>query len=299
MFHEEKGLAICGLACVLCSEETCPGCQRNGCKNRENCSVYTCASGKGLAGCCLCNDFPCGERALQSVRVRAFNRYAKENGVEKLMTKLRENSEAGITYHCSGGLKGDYDSLDGEDMVLNLIEYGRAMDPYDRCPVLETDRFMLRLVQVADADELLLCYSDPDAQRFLNADNCTSDFRYSTVPEMLACIGGWLRAYQAHDFVRWGIIDKRTSRAIGTIEMFGDKGKWGVLRVDLAADYETEAFLDELFGLAKEHFFKLFKVDKMLTKAVPAAIARTAALRKNGFMPAEFAGREHYYSLSQ
>ncbi|MGE5654475.1 MAG: GNAT family N-acetyltransferase [Bacillota bacterium] len=298
-FYEEKGLAVCGLACVLCSVESCPGCSKRGCTNVDNCSVYQCASNKGLTACYLCSEFPCGQKSFQNPRLRAFNCYAKEHGIEKLMAKLRANFEDGITYHRSDGLKGDYDNFTDEGQIVSLIEYGRSMNPYERCPVFETEHFILRLVQESDAEDLLACYSDPDAQRFFNSDNCTSDFSYATKEEMQECIRFWLRSYQARYFVRWSVIDKQSKGAIGTIEMFGDPQGWGVLRVDLAASYETEALLDELFSLASKHFFKLFKVDKMLTKAIPAATARIAALQKNSFDPAEVPGREHYYLLSR
>jgi len=63
-----------------------------------------------------------------------------------------------------------------------------GMNPYDCCPTLETKHFNLRLVKEADAKDLLLCYSDPQVQCIVNNDNCTSDFKYSTLDEMLECI---------------------------------------------------------------------------------------------------------------
>ncbi|MGE5654581.1 MAG: GNAT family N-acetyltransferase [Bacillota bacterium] len=298
-FYEEKGLAVCGLACVLCSAKSCPGCSKHGCTNVDNCSIYQCAASKGLTACHQCSEFPCGQKSFQHPRVRAFNRYAKEHGVEKLMARLRANFEDGITYHRGDGLKGDYDSLTDESQITDLIEYGRSMNPFDRCPVLETDHFMLRLVQESDAENLLVCYSDPEAQRFFNSDNCTNDFRYTSEAQMQECIRFWLRSYQARYFVRWSVIDRQSSKAVGTVEMFGDPQGWGVLRVDVAASYETEALLDELLSLASRHFFKLFKVERMLTKAIPAATARIAALQENGFAATEFRGREDYYLLSR
>lgn len=46
-FYDEKGLAVCGLACVLCSKEECPGCKARSCEEGGHCSVYQCAIGKG------------------------------------------------------------------------------------------------------------------------------------------------------------------------------------------------------------------------------------------------------------
>jgi len=181
--------------------------------------------------------------------------------------------------------------VEGDDVTM----FHEGLNPYDFCPELETDYFRLRLVRESDAEDLLLCYSDPHVHCILNSDNCTSDFKYSTVNEMLDCIRFWLNEYQERGFVRWSIVDRDSGKAAGTIEMFGDRDKWGILRVDVAANYEERALLSELFGLAKRHFFTLFKVDTILTKAVPEAIERIAALQDSGYIPTEAAGREHYY----
>ncbi len=43
---------------------------------------------------------------------------------------------------------------------------------YQSCPVLENERFMLRLLEEKDAKELLRVYSDKRALPFFNSDNC-------------------------------------------------------------------------------------------------------------------------------
>lgn len=266
MFHEEKGIAVCGLACVLCSESSCPGCQKKNCDDLKQCSVYRCASGKDFIGCYQCDDFPCGEEILNSPKARAFNRYAKENGVGKLFARLRENFDSGIVYHRADGLKGDYDSLEGEEQVLCLIEFGQGVNPYDHCPTLETNHFRLRLVHETDAEDLLMCYSDPKVQCIINSDNCTNDFKYSTVNEMLECIRFWHKEYESGGFIRWSIVDKDSGRAIGTMEMFCKDEKLGVLRVDVTSSSENRVLLRGLFSLATKHFYTLFNVDSMVTK---------------------------------
>lgn len=120
----EKDLAICGLACVLCSEAQCPGCKRQGCAQGSDCSVYQCATAKGLDGCYQCDDFPCAQDMLQGTRNRAFGRYARTHGKQALLERLRINAENGIVYHRPGGLQGDYDLPATEEAVIRLIHFG-------------------------------------------------------------------------------------------------------------------------------------------------------------------------------
>ncbi len=121
----ELGLAYCGLACCLCSEnEGCKGCRQNGCAAWAECPNYGCVTERGLEGCWECPEFPCGKGMLEKPRMRAFVRFAKEHGVEGLLDRLAENERAGIVYHYPGGLTGDYD-LPTEEEVLDLLERGR------------------------------------------------------------------------------------------------------------------------------------------------------------------------------
>jgi hypothetical protein len=125
-FFPEKGIAYCGLACCVCSEnESCPGCRMDGCKNKADCRSYRCCVQKGLSGCWECSSFPCDNPMLQKIRVRVFARYIGIYGEENLISCLGKNAEAGIQYHYEGQLIGDYDRLETEEAIFDLIRYGR------------------------------------------------------------------------------------------------------------------------------------------------------------------------------
>lgn len=301
-FYAEKDLALCGLACVLCSQEDCPGCKERGCKEGSDCPVYQCATGKGLDGCYQCDEFPCEEKMLQGVRNRAFNRYAKEHSKQALLDRLRDNFEKGIVYHKPDGLKGDYDMMDTENEIIQLIQFGKR-NPYVECPVFETENFILRLVTEDDAADLLTCYSDTSARPIFNSDTCTSNFFYDTSDEMSDCIKMWLNSYVRKEFVRFSIIDKCFSHAVGSIEMFGMVGKYkttrGILRLDIMSKYEEAAYLDELFTLCLNDFFDLFAVNQIVTKAIPQAVKRVNILKKLGFVVYDFPEREYYWICSR
>lgn len=49
------------------------------------------------------------------------------------------------------------------------------MNVYEKCPVLESENFLLRKVCLEDSDDLLKVYSDEKAVPFFNGDNCHGD----------------------------------------------------------------------------------------------------------------------------
>lgn len=179
-------------------------------------------------------------------------------------------------------------------------------EPYEKCPVLETQSFLLRLVSEEDAEDLLVCYSDPKSQAIFDSENCTSDFRYKTVEEMTECIRFWLSEYRQKMYVRFSIVDKTIRKPIGTLEMFNAKGflldyDGGILRIDLASQYETSDYLSELLQLANIRFYELFGAEMIVAKGRPAEKNRVYALIAAGYKPYTWPSpdREHYYSRAR
>ena len=160
------------------------------------------------------------------------------------------------------------------------------MNVYESCPVFTTPNFTLRLIRPEDAAPLLHVYSDPAAQDCFNADNCTSDFRYSTLQEMSACVAMWMCSYLQGDFVRWTVL--LHDLPVGTVEMFRrdeENNGTGVLRLDLLSCLETADVIVELLGTLLPAMHQLFGCECILTKSTPAMIQRNAALMGLGFWP--------------
>lgn len=81
------------------------------------------------------------------------------------------------------------------------------MNIYESCPVLENERFIIRLFHQDDCDELLKVYSDKNALPFFNSDNCDGDnFYYATKERMEEAIAFWKLSYENGWFVRLSII---------------------------------------------------------------------------------------------
>ena len=276
----KESYAICGLVCLLCFYNTnCPGCRRKS----ESCEIKACCNEKGLNYCFECEEYPCGKDMHKNLRLRAFNTVAKTEGLDKLAEYLCINHNRGIIYHRADNLTGDYDRCKTIEDVIDLLKNGK-LDPYDVCPVYEGKQFILRLVSPDDAEDLLLCYSDPEAQAIFNSDNCTSDFCFSSLDDMKRCICEWLDAYRKKQYVRLSIIDKQNDKAVGTVEIFGSEKSQGtgILRIDLHPRYENQEHLDELLSLA-DSFFIDFNLYSIVSKVIPKATDRVLALTNHGY----------------
>ena len=165
------------------------------------------------------------------------------------------------------------------------------MNLYRSCPQVCNDRFLLRLVQEQDCEELLKVYSDPLAVPLFNSDNCHGDdFHYESRERMMEAIWFWLWSYQNGWFIRWSVIDNDTDQAVGTVELCYRVSQDSyngcvILRLDLRSDYENEEAIWDILELIVPPAFFWFECDCIITKAVPAAGVRRDVLRRFGFAP--------------
>lgn len=124
--NRDRGIAYCGLACCVCSQnETCPGCRNNGCTDKEWCKNFTCCQSKELNGCWECDQFPCENSMLDKPKALAFATFAARFGEKTMMDCLAANERAGIVYHQPGTIRGDYDIPDTQEGIIRLLLYGK------------------------------------------------------------------------------------------------------------------------------------------------------------------------------
>lgn len=167
------------------------------------------------------------------------------------------------------------------------------MNIYESCPVLESEKFLLRLSEEKDCADLLKVYSDRNALPFFNSDNCDGDnFYYETAERMAEAFGFWKLSYENGWFARLSIIDKAASSAVGTVELCLRVSEdafhnMGILRVDVRSDYETEAVLYEIISLIAPRMADMLGCSGVLTKAPLYAVERIKALQRAGFTKSE------------
>lgn len=122
----EKGFAYCGLACCLCSESaSCAGCRNDGCSGKDWCKSFKCCKEKGYNGCWECGEFPCDDNfMLKKPKIHTFAAMLGELGEEKMLELLERNEKSGIIYHYEGGIVGEYDLENTED-IRRLVLGGK------------------------------------------------------------------------------------------------------------------------------------------------------------------------------
>ena len=120
----ELGIARCGLACCLCSEnERCGGCDSPDCPDTDRCENRKCSLGRGLSRCSACGE-DCRKGLLSKIKPYGFTVFIKRYGEEKLLTCLERNEKAGIVYHREG-IFGDYDGFEDPEALIRFILTGK------------------------------------------------------------------------------------------------------------------------------------------------------------------------------
>lgn len=120
----ELGIARCGLACCLCSENTnCAGCNSGECPDKDWCENRKCSLEKGIGHCYACDE-DCRKGLLTKIKPYAFNLFAKRYGENQLLDCLEANEKAGVIYHREG-INGDYDDFEDVEKLIEFIRTGR------------------------------------------------------------------------------------------------------------------------------------------------------------------------------
>ena len=119
----ELGIARCGLACCLCSEnETCSGCDSGSCQDKAWCENRRCSMAKGIVACYACGE-SCRKGLLEKIKPYGFTLFIQRYGVDALLDCLERNEKNGVVYHREG-IVGDYDGFDDVEALIAFIQTG-------------------------------------------------------------------------------------------------------------------------------------------------------------------------------
>ncbi len=120
----ELGIARCGLACCLCSEnDHCRGCNSGECPDKAWCENRRCSIEKNITHCYDC-DKECRKGLLSKIKPYTFTVFIKRFGEEELLDCLERNEKNGVIYHREG-INGDYDDFDRVEELISFIKSGK------------------------------------------------------------------------------------------------------------------------------------------------------------------------------
>ena len=120
----ELGIARCGLACCLCSENvSCNGCNSGKCPDKEWCENRKCTIAKSLQHCYNCNE-DCRKGLLGKIKPYAFTLFVRRYGEDELLDCLERNEKSGVVYHREG-INGDYDDFNDVEELIRFIKTGK------------------------------------------------------------------------------------------------------------------------------------------------------------------------------
>lgn len=119
----ELGIARCGLACCLCSEnENCGGCDSGSCPDFDRCENRKCSLARGISHCHVCPE-DCRRGLLGKIKPYGFTLFIKRYGMDALLDCLERNEKQGVVYHRQG-YDGDYDDFDDVEALIRFIRTG-------------------------------------------------------------------------------------------------------------------------------------------------------------------------------
>lgn len=119
----EFGIARCGLACCLCSENAhCTGCDTGSCPDKDWCENRRCSMEKGISGCVECG-LDCRKGLLGKIKPYGFLTFIRRYGMAELMDCLERNEKRGVLYHREG-IIGDYDDFTDVEELIAFIRTG-------------------------------------------------------------------------------------------------------------------------------------------------------------------------------
>lgn len=120
----ELGIARCGLACCLCSEnDKCNGCYSSDCPGDAWCENKKCSEEKAVTHCYVCTE-DCRKGLLGKIKPYAFTTFVKRFGEKKLLDCLERNEKNGVVYHREG-INGDYDDFTNLEELIEFILTGK------------------------------------------------------------------------------------------------------------------------------------------------------------------------------
>jgi len=161
---------------------------------------------------------------------------------------------------------------------------------FTRIPTLETDRLILRRMQLSDADDMFEYAHRADVTKHLTWDP-HPDIMYTR--EYLAYVG---THYTAGDFFDWAVVERESGRMIGTcgFTRFHCESDSAEIGYVLNPTYWGRGIATEAVGAVIRFGFQKLELNRIEAKFMEGNEASRRVMEKNG-MKFEGIGRQCMY----
>lgn len=146
-------------------------------------------------------------------------------------------------------------------------------------PQLETERLILRRMQVADTEALFRILSDEDVTRFYD------DARFTNPSQASEQIEAWENGYVHRRCIRWGITLKEENVVIGSCGFYGIH-PWhmrGSIGYELARRFWRKGIMAEAITALLDFGFGELGLHRIDAVVIPENVASIGLLEKLGF----------------
>jgi len=149
---------------------------------------------------------------------------------------------------------------------------------FEKFPLLETKRLILRQIQLPDASALYQILSDPAVTEYYDDDPFTD------ISQAQEQIESWLLGFERRWALRWGIALKSEGGLIGTCGLYGFHTlhlRAGV-GYELAQAYWRQGIMSEALAAVCRFGFEVMELNRIQASVMPGNTASVRLLEKLG-----------------
>ncbi|MBR3502752.1 MAG: GNAT family N-acetyltransferase [Clostridia bacterium] len=148
-------------------------------------------------------------------------------------------------------------------------------------PPIETERLLLRRLEMGDAQDIFDYGRDPEVARHVLWE------AYESVSECKSYIRSMQRRYRAGDAASWGIVLKATGRVVGTIGYMWHQEEHGSAEVgySLARDLWNRGYMTEALTAVIAYSFDTLHLNRLEAQHELTNPASGAVMKKCGMLP--------------
>ena len=159
-------------------------------------------------------------------------------------------------------------------------------------PTLETERLLLRRVEMSDAKDLLILRSDERMMKYIDRP------RQKEIEDAEKLIQVFEDLLGKNEGINWGITLKGNSQLLGTIcfwklQLENDRTEIGYM---LHADFHRQGIMQEAMTLVLKYGFEVLKLHSIEANVNPENIASIKLLEKNNFVREAYFRENYFYN---